>query len=202
MVVRSAKVHPARDGQGATELRDPGGDTVVQVRRAMADNGEEDRPLSRRDPGNDVSGKLAGQRRRLVTARVLSVRERAHRRNGLIGLGLVTLALILLLPPWVAPALFVGVVVAAIAMMAVLGYDGLSELAIAHYRHLQIKDPERAEAQRARAARIAARLNRLIEVLPESWTRGLYIPDFEPGPEPPEKMRADPFERLPLDMRA
>ena len=47
-----------------------------------------------------------------------------------------------------------------------------------------------------RAATASAWIGDLLAALPESWTRGLYLPDFEPEPDPHEKLSEDPFERL------
>ncbi|PIE08599.1 MAG: hypothetical protein CSA73_01480, partial [Rhodobacterales bacterium] len=58
------------------------------------------------------------------------------------------------------------------------------------------RDPDRAEALRARAAGLSARLARLLERLPNRWTQGLYLPTFEePSPDVYED-DTDPFERL------
>ena len=46
------------------------------------------------------------------------------------------------------------------------------------------------------AAWVSAGLSRLLARLPESWTRGLYLPDCEPGEAKTKLPETDPFDRL------
>lgn len=77
-----------------------------------------------------------------------------------------------------------------------LGPDRVAEMVVAWYRRKKSSDPERAEEIRARAARVSQRLGKIVDRLPESWTQGLYLPDFEENKPLPECLTGDPFDRL------
>jgi hypothetical protein len=77
-----------------------------------------------------------------------------------------------------------------------LGPDRVAEMVVAWYRRKKASDPERAEEIRARAARVSQRLGKIVDRLPESWTQGLYLPDFEENKPLPECLTSDPFDRL------
>ena len=74
--------------------------------------------------------------------------------------------------------------------------DGCVELVVKWFDRLKARDPDKAERIRKRAAGVSNALNRGLERLPENWTRGLYLPDFETDGYVPEKLKVDPFEDL------
>lgn len=79
---------------------------------------------------------------------------------------------------------------------ASVGNEGCVELVIQWHARLKARDPAKAERIRARAAAVTRGLNRGLERLPQSWTQGLYLPDFETDGYVPEKLKVDPFEEL------
>jgi len=64
------------------------------------------------------------------------------------------------------------------------------------YQYLSQCDPEAAERLRSRAATASRALGAVVDRLPESWTQGLYLPDFDEPDENSEKWKSDPFHRL------
>lgn len=120
------------------------------------------------------------------------------RRSGkgvMFGTILIALA-IFLLPPWVPIAAIVLALIGLIGFLSIVGTERISAWIVARYFRLKREDPEQAERLRYKAARASAALTRLAGRLPEKWVQGLYLPDFEPAADMPEKMRTDPFERL------
>lgn len=109
---------------------------------------------------------------------------------------LVLLAVFLLYKPWQVffLALF-GVAIIAITYFS-LGPERCAELVAAWFEKLKARDPEKAEQLRQRAIRMSQWASKTLALLPERWTAGLYLPDFQPGGEMPEKMKSDPFDRL------
>ena len=49
---------------------------------------------------------------------------------------------------------------------------------------------------RSRAAKTSAAIGVIVDRLPESWTQGLYLPDFDEPDDLAEKWKSDPFDRL------
>lgn len=114
-----------------------------------------------------------------------------------IMLKLVSLAILMIIVPlWLFLTVLVLAVAGVIGFLSLMGPERISGWVVARYKRLQQDDPEKAESLRARAARISARITAFAERLPEKWVQGLYLPDFEPATDLPEKMRTEPFERL------
>lgn len=113
-----------------------------------------------------------------------------------LALTIAVLTLVMLMPGWVVPVTVFLSLLAVVTMYFVLGHDRIRRLIVAWYRRVERRDPARAENLRARAAFWSRRVSDWTATLPESWTQGLYIPDFEPEPEQPEILQTDPFERL------
>ena len=77
-----------------------------------------------------------------------------------------------------------------------LGPDRVDASVAAWHARLRRRDFDKAEDIRRRAAFWSKRISAIVGRLPEKWTTGLYLPDFEEAPELPEKMKKDPFDRL------
>jgi hypothetical protein len=103
--------------------------------------------------------------------------------------------------PWLLPALVLATVIVAGVVGYWLGAERITKLVFAWHTRLRRRDPQKAKRIRRRAARMSRRLSKLIERLPDSWTTGLYLPDFEEIPDLPEKMLSDPFDRLAKQLR-
>jgi hypothetical protein len=77
-----------------------------------------------------------------------------------------------------------------------VGSSGMRELVILWHRRLKLRDPDKAERVRLRAAGVTRALNHGLERLPQSWTRGRFLPDFETEGYVPENLKVDSFEEL------
>ncbi len=106
--------------------------------------------------------------------------------------------LIVLLRPWVVFWAAVMIVMALIISHMVMGPERFSEMWQNVFGRYAKRYPERAERLRARADKMAMRLDAILDRLPEKWTAGLYLPDFSRASERPvhQKMENDPFDRL------
>lgn len=114
---------------------------------------------------------------------------------------LVFLTTFLLYPVMTLAMLFVVGLIGAIVYLSV-GPERIEAFAARRFERLQKRDPERADVLRKRAIRVVAILNKGIDILPERWTSGLYLPDFEDSSIQPDKLGADPFERLGPEAKA
>jgi len=111
-------------------------------------------------------------------------------------IAIVLLVIAFLMEPWFLVGLFgFGLLTAQIVYFS-LGPDRVNELVAAWYDRLRQRDPAKAETIRRRAARSSRQISAIIDRLPDNWTTGLYLPDFEEPEELPEKMKVDPFDRL------
>lgn len=108
---------------------------------------------------------------------------------------LLLLTLCVLEPGFVIFLLVMALLIALVLYFS-FGPDQVQDWVISRYRSLRKRDPAAAERIRRRAAEASRRLSAIVEKLPERWTTGLYLPDFEEPAEPPEKFKSDPFERL------
>ncbi len=100
------------------------------------------------------------------------------------------------LPSWLLPALAFTTLLLALTSWTILGQDRINAMVAGYYSRVRERDEARAEHLRQRAAATSAWFANVIAALPESWTRGLYLPDFEVEDDPHEKLSEDPFERL------
>lgn len=98
--------------------------------------------------------------------------------------------------PWLLPFVTLLLFTASGMIFFAVGPDRMAELAAARYARLKQHDPAKAERLRARAEGYVQRLSRLVSVLPDRWTQGLYLPEFGMPEAPHEKMGEDPFDRL------
>jgi len=102
---------------------------------------------------------------------------------------------------WLRPGLVFGTlfVLTAIGLLAYVGFGPeKSQAAIARVYHAYLRRfPERGERLRRRLDRIATRVDGLLDRLPDSWTSGLYTPDFSaPEERDNDENGPDPFDRL------
>lgn len=106
--------------------------------------------------------------------------------------------LIIFVIAWPQEVLWLTLLVplAAFITWASVGNDGCVELVVVWYDRLKARDADKAERIRLRAAAVSRGLNHGIERLPQRWTHGLYLPDFETDGYVPEKLKVDPFEEL------
>lgn len=171
--------------------------TVDLVKQTLADNGGAG--LSRNSQKRIRNGlrKLA-RRKTLPESDALSEPQNTpedSRTPDRLYAFLALFAVIFFVPSWVYPVLAACIIFLAITLYFAFGHDRVCSMILVWYRRLQQRDPEKAERLRVRAARISAWISRVADRLPERWTNGLYLPDFEPEVLP-EKMHSDPFERF------
>ncbi|MCI2399845.1 hypothetical protein [Aliiroseovarius subalbicans] len=112
---------------------------------------------------------------------------------------MMALAMLVVVFIW-RPGFVVGMAVLALLIAAIvyfsLGPERVAQMVAAWHGRLAARDPDRAEVLRLRAAWVSKRIATLVNRLPNRWTAGLYLPDFEPEGEMPEAMDNDPFDRL------
>ncbi|SDC48375.1 hypothetical protein [Ruegeria marina] len=98
------------------------------------------------------------------------------------------------------PILFLVFFCLLLALLVVpyltIGHDRAMEIAAQGYDLLSRYSPRHAEQLRDWAVNRTTAMEQWLSYLPERWTDGLYLPDFESGVTPPEKMQTDPFDRL------
>lgn len=162
-------------------------------------------PLSRRRPRKAKPAKAPKVRRpsRLIAAAkrlgaivATHIRRFLNRPDAPRLIAISVLAFIVVTWPGFIIGMFATAALVALIVYLSLGPDRVAMFAVERYQRLKARDPDRAEALRARAAAISRRLTSWLDRLPDSWTAGLYLPEFEEPAEPSEKMRNDPFERL------
>ena len=98
-------------------------------------------------------------------------------------------------PMYVIGLVLISLLVALIAYFSI-GPDRVAQMIAAWFTRLKTRDPDRAEVLRSRAAKLSTLLGAVVDRLPERWTQGLYLPDFEEPSEQPPEMHDDPFDRL------
>ncbi len=108
---------------------------------------------------------------------------------------LLLLTVFLLKPGLVVFMAFMALLIGLVLFFS-FGPDRVQNWVIYRYHRLRERDAEAAERIRQRAAAASKRLSAIVEKLPERWTAGLYLPDFEEPTELPEHWETDPFERL------
>ncbi|PTR37549.1 hypothetical protein SAMN05216376_110206 [Mameliella alba] len=111
-------------------------------------------------------------------------------------LSLLLLLTLVILKPGFVVFLAVMSLVAALALYFSIGPDRVQAWVVGRYDRLRDRDPDAADRLRKRAAAASKWLAVVIDKLPESWTAGLYLPDFDTPAEPHAKLERDPFERL------
>lgn len=147
---------------------------------------------------------LAGRALRALAARVgagLAAAERAitrflRRPDAPRRLATALLVIFVIAWPWKVLWLTLLIPLAALITWASVGNEGCAELVVAWHGRLKARDPDKAERIRLRAAAASRALGRGLDRLPERWTQGLYLPDFEPEGYVPDTLKVDPFEEL------
>lgn len=147
---------------------------------------------------------LAGRALRALAALVgagLSAAERAitrflRRPDAPRRLATALLVIFVIAWPWKVLWLTLLIPLAALITWASVGNEGCTELVVAWHGRLKARDPDKAERIRLRAAAASRALGRGLDRLPERWTQGLYLPDFEPEGYVPDTLKVDPFEEL------
>lgn len=130
------------------------------------------------------------------------VRQFLRRPDAPRWLAIAVLAAIVFWQPWYIVFLFFLTCLLALVVYLTLGHERIIEFGESWYERLQRRDPERADALRRRAAKVSAKVTSLIERLPEKWTWGIYLPDFNETTITHEKMKSDPFDRLAAQIAA
>ena len=108
---------------------------------------------------------------------------------------LFLLTLIILRPGFVLFMFLIAVLIGLVLYFS-FGPDRVESFLVTRYRRLRERDSNAAERLRHRAAIASKILSVIVDKLPDRWTAGLYLPDFEEPPELPDKMTSDPFDRL------
>jgi len=111
-------------------------------------------------------------------------------------IALALLAIFTIIFPGYVMLFVVLAVLSVLIAWLTLGPDRASEMVANWHSRLAARDPERAERLRRRAARVSAVITSSVDRLPDSWTTGFALPDFEPMDAPPEKLKDDPFDKL------
>ena len=155
---------------------------------------------SKSPPRHSLAGRLSAAPRRALASMfanarkvLLSYRPRP-RHIALLMLGVIVLSM-----PWLIPVLILLGLVMTMVSYLTLGHDRSAELIARWYGWLARRNPQGAERFRSTAARVSARLSVWAGYLPESWTSGLYLPDFAHPDDASEKLSGDPFDRLARD---
>ena len=185
-------------------------ETIDLVRRTLDENGANGLPgrsrtrirnaLKKLNIGASSRGakRCGGPDGRSDTAPPSGPRQRPDR----LYLALAVFAAIFFVPPLVFGIVLFLAAAVLVTLYYAIGHDRVVGMAIAYHARIETRDPKRAQMLRHRAARLSAGAGRIAACLPERWTQGLYLPDFEPETERPEKMQSDPFERLSMQVKA
>ena len=134
--------------------------------------------------------------KRSLRARILGYRP-SRRPLVLTAVALVA-ALVVMLRPWLIPAiLFVTFWVGLIAYLT-LGHDRVVEMLTTAWDRFAARWPGRADALRHRADAFALKFDAFLEKLPKSWAKKLVLRDLsEPADTGPSlDDLPDPFEKL------
>lgn len=108
---------------------------------------------------------------------------------------------VFLAAPWLLVWLFVLTALFVAVIWFSIGPDRSQDFVLAWYARLRTCDPEKAERIRRRAATASRRLDAFLGYLPDRWTTGLYLPDFESDTDMARQLDADPFDRLARDLK-
>lgn len=140
--------------------------------------------------------------KRAFDAAVVAAKEFFLRPEAPREMALALLAISTILWTGYVAAMAVLVVVSFVITWFTLGPDESAERIVAWHARLAERDPEKAETIRLRAAKVSRFVTKIVERLPDHWTTGLVVPDFEPSQDLPEKMKDDPFARLASEARS
>lgn len=212
---RFSKSRPKADETLASGLVTSDRSTMDLVHKVMQKtNTHEDpaggEPITRRETQRDKLAKARKQRQEKQQATESSdsggliarlIEQIKGYRPTPAHMTIVVCALIFVLQPWLMPVLAIGALIAAVASLAILGKVQVLQRVYAGYEWLAQRNPDNAEAIKANGLKVSGRLEKLIDKLPERWTKGRAAPIVEPSEFASEKMSADPFERLAAQAR-
>jgi len=112
------------------------------------------------------------------------------------------LAVIMIVRPWLIPAILLATFWIGLIAYLTLGHDRIADGLSAFWAKLKERRPELAERLRQRADTFALKFDALLDRLPERWADKLALPDLsQPGPgqttlddlpDPFDKLRASP----------
>lgn len=153
--------------------------------------------LDQEDCSERSDSAMTWRQRAFAAARAFLQRPEATRE-----LALAFLAISAIVWPGYVAAMAVLSVLAAVITWLTLGPDESAERIVAWHARLAERDPEKAETIRRRAARVSRAITRAVDRLPDHWTTGFVLPDFEPAQDAPEKLQDDPFARLAAEVRS
>lgn len=119
-------------------------------------------------------------------------------------IALFALLVVMVWRPWLIPGLvFVLFWVGLIAYLTI-GPDRIAEICAARWDWFQQRHPERAATLQGKVQRGADRVDGWLARLPESWTDGIYLPDFGRSAAQGGALddQPDPFDRLAAEQKA
>jgi hypothetical protein len=121
---------------------------------------------------------------------------RAHpptRKQILIGASV----LLILLRPWLVFWVILLALVLLVIVYFSLGPDACAEKTVKSYQWIAGRWPETAEKLRRSASTLFKRIGVLLDKLPERWTEGIYLSDFDVSEtQAMSDDQPDPFDRL------
>ena len=107
------------------------------------------------------------------------------------------LVLLILLRPWLVFWVVLLTLVFLVIVYLSLGPDACAEKTVKSYQWIAGKWPETAEKLRRSASTLFKRIGVLLDKLPERWTEGIYLPDFDVSEtQAVSDDQPDPFDRL------
>ena len=169
-------------------------------RKAARDN---TRKTARENARNAPRDAAPGVLRRGLAAALapLAARIAGWRPSWWVSGGLLALA-VMIAWPLLLPGLALGLAALAAVLWLTLGAERSARWIGAGFARYERRRPAQAARLLAGLQRLSRRAEAALARLPESWTRGLYLPDFDPGiaggPDKlaRDKLARDPFDRL------
>ena len=201
----STKSTTERDCSGESELHDPTLRAIREVvdlqksRKARASGPQHSSPVKADAPGRERPAPASRQALPSTSPTKWLVRIALaflRRPDAPRLLSILFLLTLIIVRPGFVLFLFLIAVLIGLVLYFSFGPDRVESFVVTRYRRLRERDLNAAEKLRHRAAIASKILSVIADKLPESWTAGLYLPDFEEPPERPEKMTSDPFDRL------
>lgn len=172
---------------GADSAIDP---QLVIVKSVIAEN----QPVQRSRPSTNPNQPMpTGTERAGITRPVFALLARTD-----VPRLLAILLLIYMTVTYTGIVVFMAVLTTLLALVLYFSFgpERFRHWARNRYTRLRDRDPDAAERLRHRAATASAALGAVVDRLPESWTQGLYLPDFEEDDDLADKWTSDPFDRL------
>lgn len=175
--------------------------TLTSIRSVLNDNGgpqcnSEPKKVARSGVGDKLvqkGGSAAGQLAGVAADKTMRFLRRpdAPRILAAVLIGYFT---------YTRPALVLSLFFLALLIFTIIyisaGPDAVGRWISIWYKRLEARDPAKAEKLRRRAVKVTDWVAAMADLLPKTWTTGLYLPDFNDYGEPHEKLQSDPFEKL------